>query len=522
MGEGWGEGESKANVTNFAGGFEMKKRLTLIFSVLFVISISADLLGQTSVKTRNSGFDYKKVNPLRWMDPYRKPITYQKYLESREFAKGFEASLVYSSPKGKIPICIIINTLLQPQIQTAFSRFITDLEMEGYSIDLFTAANNGDEVALKNLLISEWNTRHIVGAILIGDLAVPWYEMTVWGDEQFPIDLYYMDLDGGWLDADFDGLYEEHIHGAGDMQADIWVGRLFSLNLTQHQATEVAMINNYFDKNHRYRSRDLRLNDKALAYIDNDWCMYGWENEVALAYPTTDAVTDIYQTNREDYIARVRESTDNRYENLLICSHSSPWAHYLYWGTGPYDYSLFHNYEIENIDVQVHFYNLFACSNCRFVELDDMGDWYIFQSTYGLLSVGSTKTGSMLCFYDFYTPLGEGANFGDAFLSWCINDMETCAGDESRPWFYGMTLLGDPTLKLSRYMRNPTGDVNENGTIDVCDVIFLINYLFIEGPGPNPLALGDPNGDCVINSSDVVYLINYLFNEGPEPMWGCQ
>lgn len=505
----------------------MKKRLTLIFSVLFVLFLSANLWGQASVKTQNSRFDYKKVNLLRWMDPYRKPITYQKYLESREFTKEFGATLVYSSPIGETRICIVINTLLQPQIQTAFLRFMTDLEMEGYSIDLFTATNSGDEVALRNLLISEWSTRQIVGAILIGDLAVPWYEMTEppdWGGDhvEFPIDLFFMDLDGQWLDTDADGLYDEHTDGTGDMEADIWVARLFALNLTYYQATEVAMMNNYFDKNHRYRSGELRLNDKALAYIDNDWCTSGWENEVALAYPTTDAVTDIYQTRLEDYMARVREWTNNRYENLLICSHSSPWAHYLYWGTGPSDYSLFHNYDIQNIYVQVLFYNLFACSNCRFVELDDMGDWYIFQSTYGLLAVGSTKTGSMLCFYDFYTPLGQGANFGNAFLSWCINDIETCAGDESRPWFYGMTLLGDPTLKLSRYMRNPTGDVNENGTIDIRDVIFLINYLFIEGPPPNPLALGDPNGDCLVNTSDVVYLINYLFIGGPEPKWGCQ
>jgi hypothetical protein len=505
---------------NFVGGFKMKKRLILFFSALFVLSISTNLWAQTKL-------DYKKVNLLRWMDPYRKPITYQQYMESRKFAKGFEAQLIYFSPKGDIPICIIINSILQPQIQTYFSRFITDLEMEGYAIDLFTATNNGDEVALKNLLISEWSTRHIVGAILIGDLAVPWYEMTEppeWGGDhvEFPVDLFYMDLDGLWQDTDADGLYDDHLSGVGDMEADIWVGRLFATNLTDHEATEVAMMNNYFDKNHQYRSRELRLYDKALAYIDNDWCTYGWENEVALAYPATDAVTDVYQTNREDYIQRVGESTNNRYENLLICSHSSPWAHYLYWGTGPYDYSLFHNYEIEDIDVQVLFYNLFACSNCRFVEQNDMGDWYIFQSTYGLLAVGSTKTGSMLCFEDFYTPLGQGKSFGDAFLSWCIQDMETCAGDWSRPWFYGMTLLGDPTLKVSRYMQNPTGDVNEDGTVDVTDVIFVINYIFVEGSAPNPLALGDASGDCVVDIADVVYLLNYLFNRGPMPEWGCQ
>ena len=418
------------------------KRAFMVFVILgLVFTVQSVNGGQSKV-------DYTNIHPLRWMDPYRNPITYQEYVNSREFAPELDARLIYAGNKGKANICIIINASLQPQIQTKFSVFLSDLLADGYNPNVYTANNDGDEVALKNILISEWSSRQIAGAILIGDLAVPWYEMNEpesWGGShvEFPIDLYFMDLDGYWTDADADGLYDGHTDGVGDMQADIWVGRLLAANLTYHGAAEQALMNNYFDKNHLYRTGSFRLQDKALAYIDNDWCIYGWEDEVAMAYPQTDAVTDVYQTNREDYMQRVRQSTDNQYENLLICSHSSPWAHYLFWGTGPYDYSLFYNYEIEDINVQVLFYNLFACSNARYVENDDMGDWYLFQSTYGLVSLGSTKTGSMLCFYDYYTPLGNGANFGDAFLSWCINDIESCAGDESRAWFYGMALLGN-------------------------------------------------------------------------------
>jgi hypothetical protein len=492
----------------------MKKILMVILTVAGMISISGDLGAQ-------SDFDYKKVNRLRWMDPYRNPITYQEYKDSRQFASEFNARCIYSGSKGDTPICIVINNLLYLSIQSSFSVFIADLEDEGYTPNVYAAVNNGDEVALKDILVSEWNSRNIVGAIFIGDLPIAWYEMTEWGDEEFPIDLFFMDLDGNWRDWDSDGMYENHYDGAGDMEADIWVGRLLAFNLTEYDASEIAMMNNYFDKNHRYRTGKLRLLDKALAYIDNDWCWWGWEDEVALAYPTTDAVTDIYQTTREDYMQRVRETTNNRYENLLICSHSSPWAHYLYWGTGPYDYSLFYNYEIEEIDVQVFFYNLFACSNCRYVEQDDMGNWYIFQSTYGLVSVGSTKTGSMLCFYGFYEPLGNGVSFGDAYLSWCVNHIETCAGDESRPWFYGMTLLGDPTLKISWFMPNPTGDVNWDGVIDLADVVFLINYLFKGGNAPDPLRLGDPTADCMVNIGDVIFLINYLYKGGLAPGIGC-
>jgi hypothetical protein len=65
------------------------------------------------------------------------------------------------------------------------------------------------------------------------------------------------------------------------------------------------------------------------------------------------------------------------------------------------------------------------------------------------------------------------------------------------------------------------GDANGDGQIDVSDVVFLMNYLFIGGPTPQPLSAGDSSGDCVVDVADVVYLINYLFTEGPLPQPGC-
>jgi M6 family metalloprotease-like protein len=65
------------------------------------------------------------------------------------------------------------------------------------------------------------------------------------------------------------------------------------------------------------------------------------------------------------------------------------------------------------------------------------------------------------------------------------------------------------------------GDANADGMANSADAVYLINYLFIGGSPPNPMAAGDVNGDCIINSSDVVYLINYLFIGGPAPKKGC-
>ncbi len=65
------------------------------------------------------------------------------------------------------------------------------------------------------------------------------------------------------------------------------------------------------------------------------------------------------------------------------------------------------------------------------------------------------------------------------------------------------------------------GDANGNRTVDVGDVVYLINYLFKSGQPPCHLEAGDANGSCVIDVGDVVYLINYLFKGGPAPVHGC-
>ncbi len=65
------------------------------------------------------------------------------------------------------------------------------------------------------------------------------------------------------------------------------------------------------------------------------------------------------------------------------------------------------------------------------------------------------------------------------------------------------------------------GDANGDSTVNAVDAVYLINYLFIDGPPPTPLATGDVNRDCMINASDVVYLINYLFIDGHPLLRGC-
>jgi len=80
------------------------------------------------------------------------------------------------------------------------------------------------------------------------------------------------------------------------------------------------------------------------------------------------------------------------------------------------------------------------------------------------------------------------------------------------PELIELITINDPSYHIR-------GDANGDGVINIADVVYLINYLFLSGPAPTPLWVGDTNCDGAVDIADVVYLINYLFIGGPAP--GC-
>jgi hypothetical protein len=67
------------------------------------------------------------------------------------------------------------------------------------------------------------------------------------------------------------------------------------------------------------------------------------------------------------------------------------------------------------------------------------------------------------------------------------------------------------------------GDADASGYIDIDDVVYIIEYIFVSGPEPIPVpAVAD--ADCLIevDIDDVVYLIMYIFSGGDPPPCECQ
>jgi hypothetical protein len=64
---------------------------------------------------------------------------------------------------------------------------------------------------------------------------------------------------------------------------------------------------------------------------------------------------------------------------------------------------------------------------------------------------------------------------------------------------------------------NP-GDADHNHSINLLDVVYLIGYLYGNGPAPECYHEGDADGNGFINILDITYLIGYLYAGGPAPV----
>jgi hypothetical protein len=384
--------------------------------------------------------DYDTVVVTQWAGE-GEPMTYNEWLALVGLPTPIESELVdnYLPPPGRDAgkFCIIVNTTLYSSITASLDQYILDLTWEGYEVSLYTMSGGTPE-ELKAFIQARYG-EGTAGFLLIGDLAVAWFEHDYWGHEEFPCDLFYMDMDGVWTDSDTDGKYDLH---TGDVEPEVWMGRLTASTLIYGGADEVTLLQNYFAKNHQYRMGLTVLDDRGLMYVDDDW--FGssttWANNMRLSYDSVVLVNDKYETTSDDYEDRLTHN----YEFIQVCAHSSPTLHSFAVPGSHGGYTYYH--EVISIDPVALFYNLFACSNARFIATNYMGGWYIFCDSYGLASVGSTKTGAMLRFEYFYGPFGSGGTIGEAFMDWFVEIASGGFTSSETAWHYGMTVCGDPTL----------------------------------------------------------------------------
>jgi parallel beta-helix repeat protein len=428
--------------------------IALTFVTLTPTSVSAEINSNTT--SNGSTREIVFMNLTRWGGPngtYPTPFN-----ETRRPIAPFTICQVYPSiitPAGILSnvssnkMYVLVDSTIYNDIEYCLYQYIYDVEKTGLPITAYSGTWSTPE-DIRSFLQTAYLSDGLVGVLLVGDMPVAWYELDKIEPsvhEEFPMDLYYMDLNGEWTDSDADGMYDNH---TGNVTPEIWVGRLDATTLS---GNKISVYRNYFDKNHRYRTLQLSLPKRALVYVDDDWRPWSEEisADVGIAYDNRTLVNDTVATTATDYKNRLTHN----YEWISVFAHSWPGGHRF----DDADLNPINDYvyssDIQNIDPHAFFYNLFACSAANFADpqYECVGSWYIFVDTYGLASVGSTKAGSMQEFEYFYEPLAENKTTGDAFKEWFIKADEKFTRNDKHSyfveWCYGMVLLGDPTLTLS-------------------------------------------------------------------------
>jgi hypothetical protein len=422
---------------------------------------------------------------LKWTGPGQ-PGSYAEYRSHhRDFPFQVEEIDVPSSLLKKNTtrltlenkIMIFVNSQVYQKLSGKINRYVTDIGLQGYAVHLFEYTG-GNAKGLKNFIKDR--KQNLLGCVFIGDFPAAWYEVEddyyEYGYAQFPCDLFFMDLDGKWLDRDGNGIFDLHADGPGDRQPEIFIGRIDASRMDGNQFEHLAY---YFDKNHEYWEGNIYLLQFGLTYTEDDWSQYDdIVHDISCLYPGNYKFIKAPDTSRNDYL-------ENRLNNILyefiqLACHSNSSAHYFTRG------GVLNSLDVRNAPPQGMAFNLFCCSALRFTDLNCLGDAYIFnQGVKTLAVIGSTKTGSMLEFRHFYQALRNRYPIGLALKKWF--EMIAPYDDYDLFWHYGMTILGDPMLVLLYQQR----DVYPPVELDVSQVenrsLLLREYVNLVSWKSNPL-----------------------------------
>ncbi|MBU0758449.1 MAG: hypothetical protein KKF44_10355 [Nanoarchaeota archaeon] len=416
-------------------------------------------------------------------------------------------------------ILIVVEAGIFDDLKDILQKYIENMEQytEFDVIDDIFPCDDCSIEDIKNTLIEYYNDGHdlpLAGTIFIGNLPSAWFHhlYSPSGVELFPIDLFFMDLDGKWsygLEGCFSKKCEIHYTDAacnndycvweldscinpircelfdksdcmkhygncewfeekesqftshkGDIIPEIFLGRI-QPHIEDNEITDII---NYLQKVIDYRNSPKDTSTYGIEYLDDDFVKSDKEKKrLLLIADNMQQITDPVTTNNVDYAKRISEdlqSSDDLWSPSIMYLHCHSLAYQHSFVVGPRS-KKFTNDDMKNIVPKINFYFLHTCLSNRFTYNDFLGGNYLFlPGSKGLVSIGNTKVSWSN--FDSILKALRTRSFGESIIEYFKSYRRAY---EQGP--VGINIIGDPTLRF------PDRDFDRvSDAIDNCPEIY--------------------------------------------------
>lgn len=359
----------------------------------------------------------------------------------------------FSAENTSNRITIVVEKYLKEKIEDSLSTYIQDLKNEGYEPILkeWSLQEQKTPSELRNYLKGVYNeSGGLQGVVFIGDLPVAIFETpSDFSDYQgpYPTDHYYMDLEGPeWEDRNNNGYLDwPEFTAENSANLMVWISRI---KVPQSWGTlndKVALIEDYFKKNHEFRTGGRLYNERNWTYITNEWIEAIKNVNIYNIYTAWNVKTNFF-TNDLPKAVFLELLTDNTNELGLAETHGDKnelWVN----AAG----ETITSEELKTLGVQTPFLIILACWVGDYTALDYFSGALLFSNKSAVQAVIAATIPIATWRMDVFSyPFENGSNFGKSYLKYLMSNNDwnksTLANERGR------VILGDGTLKRQRYI----------------------------------------------------------------------
>ena len=225
---------------------------------------------------------------------------------------GIQAPL--TEKRGKV--VLVVDSSLAGALATELTRLRNDLVGDGWTVVRRDVGRGDSPGSVRNVIISEYNADpgNVNAVFLFGH--VPIYRsgsLNVDGHQarQMPTDALYGDVDGGWGDNSYI-----------PSDVELMVGRVDLWNLPVAGASEVELLRNYLNKDHRWRHKLVTVPRRAI--VGNRFGDFNGEAFAASGFRNADPFVGAGATDIAD--EKDGAPADRRWSTMLA-NNTYLWAY---------------------------------------------------------------------------------------------------------------------------------------------------------------------------------------------------